>query len=248
MTADVSINPWKKRLPLLMILAVAVIGALTLGDFLSYETLRAQRETLIVFRDSHYIATAAVFLIAYVAIVAFSLPGATAATLTGGFLFGLFPGVLFNISAATLGAIVIFLAARWGFGERLAARMDASDGRIRRLKAQLDENQFSVLLMIRLVPAVPFFVANLLPAFVGMRLATFTAATFLGIIPGSIVLTWVGVGLGEVFARGESPDLGLIFEPQILGPMIALAALVALPIVARALRGKKATNKKESIE
>jgi uncharacterized membrane protein YdjX (TVP38/TMEM64 family) len=143
-----------------------------------------------------------------------------------------------NITAATLGAAMIFLAARMGFGDRLAARMDSADGRIRQLKAQLDENQFSVLLMIRLVPAVPFFVANLLPAFVGMRLSTFVAATFLGIIPGGVVLTWVGVGLGEVFALGGTPDLGLIFEPQILGPMIGLACLAALPIVVRAFRRK----------
>lgn len=229
-------NPWKKRLPLIVILVVAAVGAITLSDFLTFETLRAHRETLLAYRDSHYLATAVLFFAAYVTIVAFSLPGATAATLTGGFLFGLFPGALFNISAATLGAVAIFLAARWGFGDRLAARMDASDGRIKRLKRQLDENQFSVLFMIRLVPVVPFFVANLLPAFVGMRLSPFAAATFLGIIPGGIVLTWVGVGLGEVFARGESPDLGLLFEPFVIGPILALAALAALPMIVRAQR------------
>jgi uncharacterized membrane protein YdjX (TVP38/TMEM64 family) len=231
-------NPWKKRLPLIAILVVAATGALTLGDELSFETLRAHRETLIGFRDSHYLGTLVAFFVAYVAIVAFSLPGATAATLTGGFLFGLFPGALVNITAATVGAVAIFLAARWGFGERMAARMDAGDGRIKRLKAQLDENQFSVLLMIRLVPVVPFFVANLLPAFIGMRLSSFALATFLGIIPGGIVLTWVGVGLGEVFAHGGAPDLGLLFEPHVIGPMIGLAALAALPIVLRRFRRK----------
>jgi uncharacterized membrane protein YdjX (TVP38/TMEM64 family) len=173
MTPETQTNPWKRRLPLLAILGVAGLGALTLGDVLSFDTLREQRMTLIAFRDSHYLATLAAFFFAYVGIVAFSLPGATAATLTGGFLFGLFPGALLNITAATLGAAMIFLAARMGFGDRLAARMDSADGRIRQLKAQLDENQFSVLLMIRLVPAVPFFVATLLPAFVGMRLSTF---------------------------------------------------------------------------
>lgn len=232
-------TPWKKRLPLIAILVVAALGAFLLRDVLSFETLRAHRETLLEFRDTRYVATAVLFVAAYVAIVAFSLPGATAASLTGGFLFGLFPGALFNIGAATLGAVAIFLAARWGFGDRMAARMDASDGRIKRLKQQLDENQFSVLFMIRLVPVVPFFVANLLPAFVGMRLSSFTAATFLGIIPGGVVLTWVGVGLGEVFARGESPDLGLLFEPFVLGPILGLAALAALPMIVRAWRRKE---------
>lgn len=225
-----------RRLPLILVLIVAVIGAFTLGEFLNFETLRDNREALLAFRDAHYLATVLVFMAAYVAIVAFSLPGATPATLTGGFLFGVFPGALFNVTAATIGAVAIFLAARWGLGDRLAARMDASEGRVRAFRDGLRENEFSVLFMIRLVPLVPFFVANLVPAFVGMRLRNFAAATFLGIIPGGVVYTWVGAGLGEVFARGETPDLGIIFEPHILGPILGLAALAALPMLLRVLR------------
>jgi uncharacterized membrane protein YdjX (TVP38/TMEM64 family) len=175
----------------------------------------------------------------YVLIVAFSLPGATVATLTGGFLFGTFPGALFNIVAATIGAAAIFLAARWGLGERLAARMDASDGRVKRIKEGIDRNQWEMLFLIRLVPVVPFFVANLIPALVGVPLSRFVITTFLGIIPGAVVYTSVGAGLGEVFARGESPDLGIIFEPRILLPILGLAALAALPILIRAVRGRK---------
>lgn len=224
-------------LPLLIILVVAGIGALMLGDQLSFESLRDNRADLLAFRDSHYGAAVLAFVVAYVVIVAFSLPGATVATLTGGFLFGVFPGALFNITAATIGATFIFLAARWGLGARLAAKMDASEGRVKRIKAALDENQWSVLFLIRLVPAVPFFVANLLPAFVGVPLARFVISTFIGIIPGGVVYTSVGAGLGEVFERGEAPDLGVIFEPQILWPLLGLCALAALPVVLKALRG-----------
>jgi len=86
---------------------------------------------------------------------------------------------------------------------------------------------------------VPFFVANLVPALVGVPLARFVISTFLGIIPGTVVYTSVGAGLGQIFARGETPDLGLIFEPQILLPLLGLCALAALPIVIKALgRGK----------
>ncbi len=226
-------------LPIIAILVVAGVGALTLGDQLSFETLRENREALLAFRDSHYGAAVLVFMAAYVVIVAFSLPGATVATLTGGFLFGVFPGAVFNITAATIGATAIFLAARWGFGERLSARMDSSEGRVKRIKAALDENQWSMLFLIRLVPAVPFFVANLLPAFVGVPLMRFVLSTFIGIIPGGVVYTSVGAGLGEVFERGEAPDLGVIFEPQILLPLLGLCALAALPIVIKALRGGK---------
>jgi uncharacterized membrane protein YdjX (TVP38/TMEM64 family) len=228
-----------RRLPLLLIVAVALIGAFALRDRLSFEALAANREALIAFRDANFLLTALGFMAAYAAIVAFSLPGATIATLTGGFLFGVFPGTLFNVVAATLGATAIFLAARWGAGERLAARMDAGEGLVRRIKAGIDENQWSMLFLIRLVPAVPFFVANVVPALVGVPLVRYVVSTFFGIIPGALVYTSVGAGLGEVFARGETPDLGVIFEPHILLPLLGLCALAALPVLLKAVRGRK---------
>jgi uncharacterized membrane protein YdjX (TVP38/TMEM64 family) len=104
--------------------------------------------------------------------------------------------------------------------------------------AALRENEFSVLFLMRLVPAVPFFLANLIPAALGVSLGRFAFTTFFGIMPGGLVYTWVGAGLGEVFEKGETPNLGLLFEPQILGPILGLCALAALPIVIRAF-GKK---------
>ena len=109
-----------RRLPLIVILAVAAVGAFTLRDTLNFETLRDNRDVLIAFRDANLALTIAGFVAVYVAIVAFSLPGATIATLTGGFLFATFPGALINVGAATIGATLIFLAARWGLGQRLA--------------------------------------------------------------------------------------------------------------------------------
>ncbi|MBT8417181.1 MAG: VTT domain-containing protein [Silicimonas sp.] len=228
-----------RRLPIIAILVVAAVGAFTLRDYLSFQALADNREALIAFRDANYLGTVLAFVAAYVVIVAFSLPGATIATLTGGFLFATFPGALFNIVGATIGATIIFLAAKWGMGERLAARMEASDGVVKRIKDGIDENQWSMLFLIRLVPAVPFFVANLVPALVGVSLFRFVVSTFFGIIPGAVVYTSVGAGLGEVFARGETPDLGIIFEPHILLPILGLCALAALPILLKAVRGKK---------
>ncbi len=228
-----------RRLPLLIILIVAVIGAFTLRDYLSFDALAANREALIAFRDANYLLTVLAFIAAYVVIVGFSLPGATIATLTGGFLFTTFPGALFNVTAATIGATAIFLAARWGFGEKLGAKLEASDGAVKKIKEGIDENQWSMLFLIRLVPAVPFFVANLVPSFLEVPLHRFVISTFLGIITGAVVYTSVGAGLGEVFARGETPNLGIIFEPQILLPILGLSALAALPILLKAVRGKK---------
>jgi uncharacterized membrane protein YdjX (TVP38/TMEM64 family) len=226
---------WHKA-PILLILAAALIGAFTLREHLSFDALAAHRETLLAFRDAHYAASVAVFIAAYALMVALSLPGALVATLTGGFLFGLFPGVLYNVTGATIGAVAVFLAARAGFGAALNDRIAAGGGAAARLMAGLRENELSVLFLMRLLPVVPFFLANLIPAALGVGLGRFVMTTFLGILPGGLVYTWVGAGLGEVFARGGTPDLGLLFEPQILGPLLGLAALAALPMILRLFR------------
>ena len=228
-----------RNLPLIAILTVAIVGFFTLRDYLTFETLRENRELLLGWRDSNYLLVALGFVAVYVTIVAFSLPGAAVASVTGGFLFGLAAGTVFNVTAATIGATAIFLAARWGLGKTLTAKLEASEGTLRRRKEGLRENEISVLLLLRLVPAVPFFVANLLPALVGVKFRNFLWTTALGIVPGAIVFTWIGVGLGAVFDRGESPDLSLLWEPHILGPLLGLSALAALPIVIKSVRGKK---------
>jgi uncharacterized membrane protein YdjX (TVP38/TMEM64 family) len=230
---------WTRHAPLAFLLFVAVVGTIVLREHLAFETLRDNREILLVFRDAYFAAAVTAFILAYIVIVAFSLPGALVATLTGGFLFGTLGGSLFSVTGATIGATIIFLAARYGLGERLKDRMEASDGKIARIKRGIDENQWSMLFFIRLVPVVPFFVANLVPAFLAVPLHRYVISTFFGIIPGSLVYSSVGAGLGEVFDRGEEPNLGLIFEPQILLPIIGLSALSLLPVLVKAVTGRK---------
>lgn len=241
--SDIMSDPQKSPIARFGPLAAILIGAglvyYFFSDFLSFQALADNREALIAFRDANYALTVALFIVAYAVIVAFSLPGATIATLTGGFLFATFPGALFNITGATIGATAIFFAAQSSFGARIGARLEGSEGFTKTFKDAIDDNQWSALFLLRLVPAVPFFVANVLPALFEVPLKRYVITTFFGIMPGAIVFTSVGAGLGEVFASGQTPDLGIIFEPQILLPILGLCALATLPIILKALRGKK---------
>ena len=225
-----------RLIPVAVLLAVALAGAILFRDALSFDALARHREALLAFRDAHYLPAVLAFVLAYVAIVTFSLPGATVATLAGGFLFGLFPGVLFNLAGASAGAILLFLAVRAGFGEALAARIEGQGGKVARLRAALAENEWEVLFLMRVTPIVPFFVANLLPALLNISLVKFAATTVVGIVPGALVLTSIGSGLGEVFATGGVPDLSVFAEPYVAGPIVGLVLLGVLPIVIRAIR------------
>ena len=227
---------WGRVVPLAVIGLGAIIGAIFFRDYLSFSALSDNRETLIAWRDGNYLVAAISYIAIYAAVVAFSLPGALIMTLTGGFLFGLFPGVLFVVTAATIGACAIFMAAKFGFGDALQDRLSSSDGMITRIRDGIQDNEIPFLFLMRLVPAVPFFAANLIPALAGVGLRNFAFTTFFGIMPGSAVYTWVGAGLGEVFDRGETPSLGIIWEWHILGPILALCALATLPIVVKYMR------------
>lgn len=227
---------WLRRLPILAILGTAILGAVLLRDQLDFDALARHQADLLGYRDAHYLVTVLGFILVYVAIVGLSLPGATVATLAGGYLFGVFPGVFYNVASAGTGAILVFMAARAGFGTALSDRMAKGDGAVARLRAGLVRNEWSVLFLMRLLPVIPFFLANLLPAAIGTSLWRFAVTTFLGIFPATLVFTAVGAGLGEVFARGERPDFGLLLEPQIMIPILGLALIAALPMGLKAVR------------
>jgi uncharacterized membrane protein YdjX (TVP38/TMEM64 family) len=228
---------WLRRLPFLAILSTAVLGAVLLRDQLDFDALARHQADLLGYRDAHYLVTVLGFILIYVAIVGLSLPGATVATLAGGYLFGVFPGVVFNVGSAGTGAILVFLAARAGFGSgRFRTEWPRAAVRWRGCRSGLVRNEWSVLFLMRLLPVIPFFLANLLPAAIGTSLWRFAVTTFLGIFPATLVFTAVGAGLGEVFARGERPDFGLLLEPQIMIPILGLALIAALPMVLKAVR------------
>jgi len=236
MTTPPKPGQYARRLPILLIALVALGGAFALRDTLGFSALAENHARLIGYRDAHYPLTALGFVAAYAALVAFSLPGALVASLTGGFLFGLFPGALFNLVAATTGALAIFGAARAGIGADVAARLDRSGGMLRRFREGLRANEWSFLFLIRLVPVMPFALANLLPALLGVSTARFALTTALGMLPGTLIYSWLGAGLGKVLAEDRAPDLGLMLEPRFLLPLLGLAALAALPIVLKRRR------------
>lgn len=234
-SAPKSRSGWLRRLPLVLVAVAALTGlglALT-GRAPGIEDLARHHETLTALRDAHYAQVVAGFMVIYVVMVALSLPGATLASLTGGFLFGLFPGVLINAGSAATGAVLLFLAARAGLGAETAARVEAAGGRGAALMAGLRRNQWPVLMAMRLAPVVPFFLANLLPAFAGVGLVPFAVTTAVGILPGALILTAAGAGLGEVFAKGGLPDLSILRDRSLILALAGLAVLVLVPVVLR---------------
>ncbi len=220
-----------RRAPILVIAALALVAFLFFRHMVSFDRLEQNRQDLLAMRDQHYAGTAFAFILIYAALVAISIPGSLVVAMAGGFLFGLFPGVIFNVIAATIGAVVVFSAASSGFGHELAEQIKARGGAVARLQEALQEHQVAVLLSMRLIPVMPLLVSNIVPALVGVRLRTFAITTFIGIIPADFVYTQLGAGLGDVFARGEHPNLHILLTPAFALPLLGLALLSMAPLV-----------------
>lgn len=227
-----------RRLAPLAVLLAAIIAFFAFGlhHYLDFEVLREHREQLLELVARHPLLAPLAFMALYAAVIALSVPGGAVLTIAGGFLFGVVAGSAYVVVAATLGATAVFLIAKTALGDFLRAK---AGPRIRRMEEGFREDAFSYLLVLRLIPIFPFWLVNIVPAFLGVAVGTYVLGTFLGIIPGSLVFASVGNGLGAVFDAGGTPDLGIIFEPAIIGPIIGLALLALLPIAYRKLKARK---------
>ncbi len=229
----------KKSAPLIIIFTfTALFFALELDSYLSFEQLRTHRLFLNSWVEQHPISGALLFIISYIIVVAFSLPGATLMTLTGGFLFGAMAGGLYTVVAATIGATAIFLIAKTSIGDALAAK---TGKHIKAMQQGFSENELNYMFVLRLIPLFPFFIVNLAPAFLGVSLRAYLIATFFGIMPATFVLTLAGSGLGKVFEQGGTFSMSGILSTEMIAALIGLALLSLLPIAYKKYKQKQET-------
>jgi uncharacterized membrane protein YdjX (TVP38/TMEM64 family) len=172
----------------------------------------------------------------YTAAVAFSVPGGLALSLACGFLFGVVLAPIMIVFAATAGATILFIIAKTALGDPLRAKAGPW---LMRMEVGFQDNALSYLLVLRLIPLFPFFVVNLVPAFLGVPLWIYVVGTFVGIIPGTIVFTTVGAGLGSVFDRGQTCSTSGLLTPEIIAGLVGLAILAALPVLYKRFKDRR---------
>jgi uncharacterized membrane protein YdjX (TVP38/TMEM64 family) len=245
----------RRILPLVAIVVLAGAAYIASGGGVSLESLVRHRAAIDDFVASHRMLAIFVYVGIYITVVAVSLPGAALLTLTGGFLFGIAVGASAAVISATVGATLIFLVARTALGEPLLRR---AGPRATQLARGFREDAFSYLLFLRLVPAFPFFLVNLVPAFAGVRLGLFVVATAIGIIPGAIVFALAGAGLDSMIAAQKNSydqciaatgaDCRLVFEPadvltpQLIAALVALGLLALMPVAVKFWRTRSRTD------
>jgi uncharacterized membrane protein YdjX (TVP38/TMEM64 family) len=224
---------WAK-LAILSVFVGGIVAFFAFGGqrYLSLEAVKANRDALLAFADRHFVTALALAFVVYAGAIALSLPGGLVLSLTVGFVFGRWVGTALVVAAATLGATLVFLAARYLFAESARRRLGAVGARI---NAGFTENAFSYLLFLRLVPLFPFFLVNLAPAFTGIPVRTYVLATLIGIVPG----TFVYVNLGQALGRIDSLQ-GLVSGDTLFA--FALLGLFALlPVAWKKWKARRST-------
>ncbi len=230
------VSAW--RVAPLAILVAGLVAAYAFGvtDYLDFQSLRENRELLLEMVAMNWLLTAVGYMVVYAVATAFSLPGGVFLTIAGGFMFGMLWASLLVVFAATIGATALFLAVRYVFGGILRERAGAS---VRKMEEGFRENAVSYMFVLRLVPLFPFWLVNLVPAFLGVPLGVYLFTTFFGIIPGSFVYASVGDGLGAILEVGGTPDAAAIAQPRFLVPILGLAVLSLIPVAYKKIKARR---------
>jgi uncharacterized membrane protein YdjX (TVP38/TMEM64 family) len=246
----------KRWLPLiLLVLAATAILASGLHKHLSFESIANNKASLQAFVGQNRLVALLIFMAAYIAVTALSIPGALIMTLLGGILFPFWLGSFAVVIAATIGATLLFIIAKSSLGEALRDRAGEA---IARMADGLRKDAVSYLLFLRLVPVFPFAAVNLAAAIIGVPLKTYIWTTAVGILPGSLAFVFAATSLGSVLDDRKSAfdacklsgksdcafsiDFSTLVSPNLLLAFAALGFIALIPVLARTFLKKTASS------
>lgn len=221
-------TPWSKLAVLGALVAAIVVGYTQFGDSLSLTRIAEQESSLRAYQSANPVLVYGMAFVVYVAVTGLSLPGAAALTLVFGWYFGFVPALILVSFASTTGASLAFLSSRYilrssiqsQFGDKLTTFNDA-----------LERDGAFYLFTLRLVPAVPFFVINLVMGLTPLALGTYWWVSQVGMFPGTAVYVYAGATVPDLQTLSEQ-GVGGILLPQLL---VAFVLLGVFPLVVKSV-------------
>lgn len=229
-------RPIRHKLALFAIalLVGLMLTALALGFDLgmALDLVGAHHDRLLGFVSGSPVLASLLFMMAYAAAVAVSVPGAAVLTMIGGYLFGWFHGTALVLIGASIGASAVFLVARSALGEHVRERAAPA---MQRFAEGFRRNALSYGFALNVVPIFPYALIIVVPAACGVPLHTFLAGMFLGLVPGTFLFAGLGDGLEEVLARGVPLQPTSFVTPEIVLSLGGLAVLALVPVIWRGL-------------
>ena len=216
----------KKLILGLILLATIIFLGVNFGQYLTLENAKAQQQALNSFIDQNFVFAAATYFFAYIAITAFSIPGAAVVTLLGAALFGFWTSLLLVSFASTIGATIAFLSSRYLLREWVQSKFG---NKLNAINQGVEKAGAFYLFSLRLIPVFPFFLINLLMGLTPMSVARFYLTSQIGMLPGTAVYLNAGTQLATI------DSLSGIVSPTVLA---SFALLGLFPIIAKWVMNK----------
>lgn len=232
-----------KRIIILVVIVGVIFAAINfikiddkpLKSYLNLRQFLDNRDALLAQVQENRLLYSIVYILVYLGAVALSIPGAWVLTLLGGFFFGALVATLYVNIGATLGAFVIFIAARYFIGDMVQNKYGE---KLKKFNREIEENGKYYMITLRLIPIFPFFMINLFAGVTKIRPITFLWTTSVGIIPGSFAYAYLGSSVAEIGLDQGVPD-NLIYA------LLILAALSIIPVVYKKLKAKRESRQEK---
>ena len=226
---------WIKLWPVYVI-AAGLALAISQGwhQYLTLESLSENAVWLDELVKNNLLLVFGIYILVYAAATTFIIPGGVL-TIAGGFLFGLYVGTPATLIGATLGASVLFFAAKTSIGSVLR---QIAGPFLEKMEKGFNENALSYMFALRLIPLFPFAVVNIAPGLLGAKYRDYLITTFVGIIPGTLAYTWIGAAIKGTLLEGGEVDIGSL-AANFLPAFVALGLVSLIPVAFKKLTGRK---------
>lgn len=210
----------KKLIFGLILLLTIILLAVNFGQYLTLENAKAQQAALNTYIEQNFIVATSLYFLAYIAVTAFSIPGAAVVTLLGAALFGFWISLVLVSFASTIGATLAFLSSRYLLRDWVQTRFGK---KLTTINQGVEKDGSSYLLSLRLIPVFPFFLINLLMGLTQMNVGRFYLTSQIGMLPGTAVYLNAGTQLANIDNLSDIVSPGVLASFALLGlfPIIA---------------------------
>ena len=197
-------------------------------DFFKLETLFTYLEIIQNYISFNFFISFLIFIITYCFLIICNFPAASLLSLIGGFLYGTWIGGIGIIIGGTIGAFIVFFFAKLFFNDYVSKKLLHQ---YLFIKHYFQKNELELMLLIRLIPGIPFFAQNLILAGLGAKNLKYFFTTLIGLTPWALIFASIGQGLEEIFIEDQDLSLTLIAKPEYLIPISIIILLVMFILV-----------------
>jgi uncharacterized membrane protein YdjX (TVP38/TMEM64 family) len=197
-------------------------------DFFELKTLFINLENIQNYISNNFLFSFLIFTFSYCLLIVCNFPFASLLSLTGGFLYGTWIGGIGIIVGGTIGSFIVFLVAKLFFHDYISKKLLQ---KYLFITKYFQKNELELMLLIRLVPGIPFFAQNLVLAGLGAKRLKFFFTTLFGLSPWAIIFASIGQGLEEIFIEGQALSFALIAKPEYLIPISTIIVLVIFILI-----------------